>query len=236
MENKEFDNLWQSAVEKKLFSTDSDREKIRENIQFRLGEELENAELSPNSVDVIFSEYALNFVEDTFKFSKGARKLLKPGGLFVGYIESGNDGVRNIESVEELKIILKRMGFEDNNIVIVDGQGNARRTEYLFFARKSLEESSPEPKELSFVPYEDKPAALDGFFPLGSQTELIRNNISKDWQKKVILSDLSQKVIDLNQKDSQKAKTIINSLYLLIREGEKLRAFQQFVLICASLR
>ncbi|RLF06448.1 MAG: hypothetical protein DRJ64_04450, partial [Thermoprotei archaeon] len=212
-------------TEDKLFSSNEEvKKKIRENITFKHGKELANIELLPNSVDVIFSGYALNFIENTVDFSNGVQKLLKPGGLFVGYIKSGGDGTRKFCSEEELKTVLERMGFEKEDMVIAEGDWHGRDTEYLFFARKSLKaplEFRPvKDRELPFIPDEKKLfLAFNGRHILEETQQIesvTQEDVVRDWQKDVTLFSLSEKFVALCRQDPQKVKNAVKCLYSLV--------------------
>jgi len=229
-QDDEFDKRWHEVLNEEMFSPDpATQTRMQKNVTFMHGNELVDLKMPDSSVDVIFSEYALNFIEDTVKFVAGVQRLLKPGGLVTGYIKARNDGIREF-SVEELRAALMTMGFTEKNIVIVEYDWRTGDpAEYIFFARKSMTDS-PLPKEASenLLPFpakgEEKLLIPATDIPISGGLEsraVVRKDIVKNWQRDITLTSLSQKLIDLHSTQPQKFILAVKALYLLILGKEK---------------
>jgi len=105
------------------------------NIEFRLGE-IENLPAADGFVDVILSNCVINLSPDKERVFQEAFRVLKPGGRLaisdvVRTADFPEEMLRKTElysqcvtgaaSIEELEIILEKVGFENVNIRPIDG-------------------------------------------------------------------------------------------------------------------
>ncbi len=209
----------QEAILETLFqSTEiNDHERIRTNLNYRYGKELGQADIPDESVDVLFSGWGLDYLENSVDFAANAARILKDDGLFVGYVKKeaeGQERKRNLADPRVLREVLERCGFGE--IVIVHkkdfegGHTNVKDVGYIFFARKAI---IPTSSQTGLIPVTDIPDSA--LFPKAQREEAQispapeRRPIEKTWGSEVILDGL----VDVLKTRPEDIKLITDAIY-----------------------
>ncbi len=174
-----------------------DHAKIKKNLVYEYGHGLGDSDIPDGSVDVLFSGWGLDYMENSVDFATNAARILKEEGIFIGYVKTdsglGSNAKRNIATPEPLREALEKCGFSETVIVFQKGYENGSTSfediGMLFFAKKSKQEN----KNTDLITTDGLPNSFLVETPTHERTSvpaLERRKIERTWNEDLTIKDV----------------------------------------------